>query len=124
MEEEIAKFPEVTNIFDPIDFTLFNEEIKIDFNNLCSSITKNDKEKKAFVISRSLFQKFFSVFTMKDLKDNKFTESFYYLENCPQKIKEYQIVFIFPSKIEYINIIMKQMEKDHLVRCMAYHTWW
>ena len=112
MEEEIAKFPEVTNIFDPIDFTLFNEEIKIDFNNLCSSITKNDKEKKAFVISRNLFQKFFSVFTMKDLKDNKFTESFYYLENCPQKIKEYQIVFIFPSKIEYINIIMKQMEKD------------
>jgi len=112
MEEELTKFPEVTNIFEPIDFTIFNEEIKADFQNLCQNIAKNDKEKKALVISKSLFHKFFSIFTLKDLSQNRFSESIYYLERCPQTIKEYQIVFILPSKIESINLVMKQIEKD------------
>ena len=114
MEEEITQFPEVTNIFEPIDFTIFNEEIKIDFQNLCSDITKNEKEKekKALVISKSLFYKFFSIFTLKDLAKNRFSESIYYLERCPQSIKEYQIVFIVPPKIESINMVMKQIQKD------------
>ena len=112
MEEELTKFPEVTNIFEPIDFTIFNEEIKADFQNLCQNISKNDKEKKALVISKSLFHKFFSIFTLKDLSQNRFSESIYYLERCPQTIKEYQIVFILPSKIESINLVMKQIEKD------------
>ena len=112
MEEDLTKFPEVTNIFEPIDFTIFNEEIKADFQNLCQNISKNDKEKKALVISKSLFHKFFSIFTLKDLSQNRFSESIYYLERCPQTIKEYQIVFILPSKIESINMVMKQIEKD------------
>ena len=112
MEEELSKFPEVTNIFDPIDFNIFNEEIKADFQELCSNISKNEQDKMAFVISKNLFQKFFSIFNLKDLKENKFSESIYYLESCPQQIKEYQIVFIIPSKIEYMNIVMKQIEKD------------
>ena len=58
MEEEIIKFPEVTNDFNPIDFTIFKDEIKEDFQNLCSELFKNDKEKKALVISKHLLQNF------------------------------------------------------------------
>ena len=112
MEEQISKFPEVTNVFDPIDFTIFKEEIKEDFQNTCSDIFKNDKEKKALVISKNLLQKFSSIFTMKDLTQLRFSEQLYFLELCPQPIKEYQIIFIIPSKIECINIVMKQIEKD------------
>ena len=112
MEEQISKFPEVTNMFEPIDLTIFKEELKEDFQNTCTDIFKNDKEKKALVISKSLIQKFSSLFTIKDLKELRFSEHIYFLELCPQVIKEYQIVFIIPSKIECFNIVMKQIEKD------------
>ena len=112
MEEEIIKFPEVTNDFNPIDFTIFKDEIKEDFQNLCSEIFKNDKEKKALVISKHLLQKFSSLFTIKELSKLYFSDTLYYLEQCPQTIKEYQIVFIIPSKIECVNLILKQIEKD------------
>ena len=112
MEEEIIKFPEVTNDFNPIDFTIFKDEIKEDFQNLCSEIFKNDKEKKALVISKHLLQKFSSLFTIKELSKLYFSDTLYYLEQCPQTIKEYQIVFIILSKIECVNLILKQIEKD------------
>ena len=112
MEEEISKFPEIRNVFDPIDFTIFKDEIKEDFKNLCSEIFKEDKEKKALVISKQLLQKFSSLFNIKDLSKLHFSETLYYLEQCPQPIKEYQIVFLIPSKIESINLIFKQIEFD------------
>ena len=37
-EEEISKFYDLTNPFDPIDFMIFKEEIKDEFQNLCSKI--------------------------------------------------------------------------------------
>ena len=112
MEEEIKQFPEVTNIFEPIDLTIFTDEIKVDFKNLCSNINKVEKEKKALVISKNLFHKFFSIFSLKYLAENNFSENIYYLEKCPQSIKEHHLIFIFQSKIEYINIISKQIKKD------------
>ena len=112
MEEEISKFKEVSNEFDPIDFTIFKDEIKEEFKNLCSEIFKADKEKKALVISKQLLPKFSSLFGVKDLAKLHFSENFYYLESCPQQIKEYQIVFLIPSKIECINLIFKQIELD------------
>ena len=112
MEEEILKFKEVTNEFDPIDFTIFKDETKEEFKNLCSEIFKEDKEKKALVISKQLLPKFSSLFNIKDLAKLHFSENFYFLESCPQKIKEYQIVFIIPSKIESVNLISKQIELD------------
>ena len=110
--EEIKNFPKVGNEFDPVDFTIFKDEIKEDFQNLCSDIFKDDKEKRALVISKYLLQKFSSIFTMKDLAKNRFSDKIYYLELCPQQIKEYQIVFVIPSKIECINLVAKQIEKD------------
>ena len=112
MEEEIKQFPEVTNIFEPIDLTIFTEEVKVEFQNLCSNINEIEKEEKALVISKNLFHKFFSIFSLKDLSENNISENIYYLERCPQQIKEYQIIFLFPSKIEYINIILRQIKKD------------
>ena len=112
MEEEISKFQEVTNEFDPIDFTIFKDEIKEEFKNLCSEIFKEDKEKKALVISKQLLPKFSSLFNIKDLAKLHFSENFYFLESCPQKIKEYQIVFLIPSKIDCVNLIFKQIELD------------
>ena len=112
MEEEISKFQEVTNEFDPIDFTIFKDEIKEEFKNLCSEIFKEDKEKKALVISKQLLPKFSSLFNIKDLAKLHFSENFYFLESCPQKIKEYQIVFLIPSKINCVNLIFKQIELD------------
>ena len=115
MEEEIKQFPEVTNIFEPIDLTIFTEEVKVEFQNLCSNINEIEKEEKALVISKNLFHKFFSIFSLKDLSENNISENIYYLERCPQQIKEYQIIFLFPSKIEYINIILKQIKKIRMI---------
>ena len=63
MEEEIKKFEAVTNPFDPIDLTIFKDEVKDDFQNILSKISQKDKEKKALVISKYLFPRFFSIFT-------------------------------------------------------------
>ena len=112
MEEEIKKFEAVKNPFDPIDFTIFKEEVKDDFNNIISKISQKDKEKKALVISKYLFPRFFSIFTFQELLKKNFAESIYFLERCPQNIKEYQIVFLIPSKIECVELVSKQIEKE------------
>ena len=109
-EEEITKFIDITNPFDPIDFMIFKEEIKDEFQNLCSKIFENKKEKKALVISRILFQRFFYIFAFQELMKKGF--QIYYFESCPQEIEEFHILFIIPCKIECIDIVVRQMEKD------------
>ena len=112
MEEEIKKFEAVTNPFDPIDLTIFKDEVKDDFQNILSKISQKDKEKKALVISKYLFPRFFSIFTFQEILKKNFSDSLYFLERCPQNIKEYQIVFIIPSKIECLDLVVKQIEKE------------
>jgi len=110
MEEEIKQFYEFTNPFDPIDFMIFKDEIKDEFNTIYSKIFQNNKDKKALVISKLLFNRFFYIFPFQELEKKGFV--IYYFENCPQLIKEFQILFVIPSKTECIDIVLKQMLKD------------
>ena len=110
MDEEIKQFYEITNPFDPIDFMIFKDEIKDEFNSIYSKIFQNNIEKKALVISKLLFNRFFYIFNYPELEKKGFV--LYYLENCPQLIKEFQILFVIPSKTECIDIVLKQMVKD------------
>ena len=109
-EEEISKFYDLTNPFDPIDFMIFKEEIKDEFQNLYSKILGNKKEKKALVISKNLFQKFFYIFTYQEIAKKNF--QIYYFESCPQEIKEFHVLFIIPPEIKCIDLIASQMDKD------------
>ena len=112
-EEEILKYPEVpTNIFDPIDFTIFKDEIQDNFQTLSANTCPEEKDKKALVISKYLSPKFSYIFKMQDLIKCGFSSTIYYLENCPQSIKENQLVFVIPSRIECIDIVVKQILKD------------
>ena len=110
MEEEIKQFYELTNPFDPIDFMIFKDEIKDEFNTIYSKIFQNNKDKKALVISKLLFNRFFYIFPFQELEKKGFL--IYYFENCPQLIKEFQILFVIPPKTECIDIVLKQMLKD------------
>ena len=49
---------------------------------------------------------------MHDLINLGFSKNIYYLENCPQNIKEFQLIFLIPSKIECIEYFLKQFKKD------------
>ena len=110
MDEQIKSFYEPTNPFEPIDFMIFKEEILDEFNEICSKLFEESLDKKAFVISKLLFDRFFYIFPFQELVKKGF--SIYYFENCPQVIQEFQILYIIPSKIECIEIVLKQMEKD------------
>ena len=110
MEEEIKQFYEVTNPFEPIDFMIFKDEIKDEFNSIYSKIFQNNIDKKALVISKLLFNRFFYIFPFQEIEKKNFV--IYYFENCPQLIKEFQILFVIPSKIECIDIVLRQMERD------------
>ena len=112
-ESEITKAPEEPkNIFDPIDFTIFKDEIKEDFNTIASKTAPDEKSPKALIISKYLFPKFNYIFKLSEIVKLGFSTNIYYLENCPQNIKEYQLVFVIPSKIECVEIVMKQFKKD------------
>ena len=64
-DEEIMKVPEEpTNIFDPIDFMIFKDEIQDDFQNIVSKTAPDEKEKKTLVLSRFLLEKFSYIFKM------------------------------------------------------------
>ena len=110
MDEQIKSFYEPTNPFEPIDFMIFKEEILDEFNEICSKLFEESLDKKAFVISKLLFDRFFYIFPFQELVKKGF--SIYYFENCPQVIQEFQILYVIPSKIECIEIVLKQMEKD------------
>ena len=112
-ESEITKTPEEPkNIFDPIDFTIFKDEIKEDFQTIASKTAPDEKSPKALIISKYLFPKFNYIFKLSEIVKLGFSTNIYYLENCPQNIKEYQLVFVIPSKIECVEIVMKQFKKD------------
>ena len=114
-EEEVSKTPEEPkNIFDPIDFMIFKEEIQDDFQTLTSKINQDEKEKKGLILSKYLSPKFSYIFKMSDLAKCGFSSSIYYLENCPQTIKESQLVFVIPSKIECIDLVIKQIERNKI----------
>jgi hypothetical protein len=49
---------------------------------------------------------------MSELLNLGFSKNIYYLENCPQTIQEFQLVFLIPSKIECIPFIMEQFKRD------------
>ena len=110
MEEEITQFYDLTNPFDPIDFMIFKEEIRDEFQNLYSKILENKKDKKALVISKNLFQKFFYIFSYQEIAKKNF--QIYYFESCPQEIKEFHVLFIIPPEIKCIDLIASQMDKD------------
>ena len=110
MEEEITQFYDLSNPFDPIDFMIFKEEIKDEFQNLYSKILENKKDKKALVISKNLFPKFFYIFTYQEIAKKNF--QIYYFESCPQEIKEFHVLFIIPPEIKCIDLIASQMDKD------------
>ena len=110
MEEEITQFYDLTNPFDPIDFMIFKEEIRDEFQNLYSKILENKKDKKALVISKNLFQKFFYIFSYQEIVKKNF--QIYYFESCPQEIKEFHVLFIIPPEIKCIDLIASQMDKD------------
>ena len=113
-ESEISKIPEEPkNIFDPIDFTIFKDEIKEDFQTIASKTAPDEKSPKALIISKYLFPKFNYIFKMPEIVKLGFSTNIYYLEDCPQNIKEYQLVFVIPSKIECVEIVMKQFKKDN-----------
>ena len=112
-DEEILKVPEEpTNIFDPIDFTIFKDEIQDDFQNIVSKTAPDEKEKKTLVLSRFLLEKFSYIFKMDDLKKLDFSSPIYYLENCPQDINGNIVIFLMPSKTECIDLVVKQIERD------------
>ena len=112
-DEEILKVPEEpTNIFDPIDFSIFKDEIQDDFQNIVSKTAPDEKEKKTLVLSRFLLEKFSYIFKMEDLKKLDFASPIYYLENCPQDINGNIIIFLMPSKTECIDLVVKQIERD------------
>ena len=112
-DEEIMKVPEEpTNIFDPIDFMIFKDEIQDDFQTIVSKTAPDEKEKKTLVLSRFLLEKFSYIFKMEDLKKLGFSSPIYYLENCPQDINGNLIVFLIPSKTECIDLVVKQIERD------------
>jgi hypothetical protein len=112
-QDEITKVPdEPKNIFDPIDFMIFKDEIKEDFQSIVSKTAPDEKSPKALILSKYLAPKFSYIFKMQELIDLGFSKNIYYLENCPQKIKEFHLVFLIPSKIECIEYFMKQFKKD------------
>ena len=113
LEEEIKSFYEYKNPFEPIDFMIFKDEVRDEFNNIYSKIFQNNNEKKALVISKLLFNQFFFNFNFPELLKKGFM--LYFFENCPQIIKEFYIMFIIPSKLECIELALKQMEKDQNV---------
>ena len=110
LEEQVKSFFELTNPFDPIDFMIFKDEIRDEFFNICSKNFQNNKDKKAIVISKLLFNQFFFIFSFPELEKKGFVV--YFFESCPQVIKEFHIMFIIPSKIECIELALKQMDKD------------
>ena len=113
-DSEISKIPEEPkNIFDPIDFTIFKDEIKEDFQTIASKTAPDEKSPKALIISKYLFPKFNYIFKLSEIAKLGFSKRIYYLENCPQKIEEYQLVFIIPSKIECVEIVMKQFKWEN-----------
>ena len=113
-DSEISKIPEEPkNIFDPIDFTIFKDEIKEDFQTIASKTAPDEKSPKALIISKYLFPKFNYIFKLSEIVKLGFSKRIYYLENCPQKIEEYQLVFIIPSKIECVEIVMKQFKWEN-----------
>ena len=112
-DEEISKTPdEPKNIFEPIDFTIFRDEIQDDFHAICSKTAPGEKSKKALILSKYLSPKFSYIFKMSELLNLGFSKNIYYLENCPQTIQEFQLVFLIPSKIECIPFIMEQFKRD------------
>lgn len=111
-DDEISKVPEEPkNIFEPIDFMIFKDEIKDDFQTICSKTAPEEKNKKALVLSKYLAPKFTYIFKMADLQKEGISK-IYYLENLPQIIEEYILIFLIPSKIECIELVMKQFQKD------------
>ena len=112
-DEEISKTPdEPKNIFEPIDFTIFRDEVQDDFHAICSKTAPGEKSKKALILSKYLSPKFSYIFKMSELLNLGFSKNIYYLENCPQTIQEFQLVFLIPSKIECIPFIMEQFKRD------------
>lgn len=112
-KEEITKVPEEPkNIFDPIDFMIFKDEIKEDFQSIVSRTAPDEKSPKALILSKYLQPKFSYIFKMQELINLGFSKNVYYLENCPQQINEFQYVFLIPSKIECIEYFMKQYKFD------------
>ena len=111
-ESEISKKPEEPkNNFEPIDFMIFKDEIQDDFATLTKKLPPSNKEKRALVIGKYILPKFNYIFSMQNITDLGFGK-IYLLENCPQKIEEFEIVFVIPSKIECIEIVVKQILKD------------
>ena len=54
-DEEISKTPdEPKNIFEPIDFTIFRDEVQDDFHAICSKTAPGEKSKKALILSKYL----------------------------------------------------------------------
>ena len=112
-DDEILKVPEEpTNIFDPIDFMIFKDEIQDDFQTIASKTAPDEKEKKTLVLSKLLLQKFSYIFKMDDLVNLGFSSPIYYLENCPQDINGNLIVFLMPSRTECIDLVIKQIDRD------------
>ena len=112
-DEEISKTPdEPKNIFEPIDFMIFKDEIQDDFQTICSKVAPGEKTKKALIISKYLTPKFSYIFKMPELLKLGFSTNVYYLENCPQTIKEYMLIFVIPPKIECVELIMSQFQRD------------
>ena len=109
-EEELAKFYDLSNPFDPVDFMIFKEEIKDDFQNIYTSIFENNEDKKALVISKALLPRFFYIFSYQEIIKKGF--QVYYFELCPQPIEEFNVLFIIPPEKQCIDIIAKQMDKD------------
>ena len=113
-DKEITKIPEEpTNQFDPIDFTIFKDEILDDFEAITTKTkNKTENETKTLILSKYLFPKFNFIFKTADLQKCGFSPKIYYLENCPQKIEEDLLVFMISPKTECIDLVVTQFDFD------------
>jgi len=110
---EIPEEPK--NPFEPIDLFIFEEEMLEEFNNLMYS-QDFPQEKKVLILSKETQKIFNSLFSIDILRNNNFDEKVRKIEDCPFTIEEiYHLVFFIPPKVEYINLIGKQLE-HHLVQ--------
>ena len=108
------EIPEETkNPFEPIDLFIFEEEMLEEFNNLMNS-EDFPQEKKILIVSKETLKIFNSLlYSIDVLRNNNFEERIRMIEDCPITIEDiYHLVFFIPPKVEYINIIGKQLEHN------------
>ena len=101
------------NPFEPIDLFIFEEEMLEEFNHLINS-EDFPQERKILILSKETLKIFNSLlFSLDILRNNNFEEKVRMIEDCPFTVEGiYHLVFLIPPKVEYINIIGKQLEHN------------